>query len=35
MIAVVINKYMQKYIMVVEAEIGAITTIQPKWVIDE
>lgn len=35
MIAVVISRYMQKYIIVVEAEIGAITTIQPRWVIDE
>lgn len=35
MIAVVIRRYIEKYMIVVEAEIGAITIIHPRWVIDE
>lgn len=35
MIAVVINRYIRKYINVVVVEIGAITIIQPRWVIEE
>lgn len=35
MIAVVISRYIRKYSMVVGVEMGAMTTIHPKWVIDE